>query len=74
MSKNNNSIGSISLDLKLNVDCDTVQVCLKLLEAYLNNNEQDTLVINCDEPGNWDLSVHGRQCENVGYEYLEQLR
>ena len=60
MVNNDVKIGALHVDVRLNVSYDTMQACLKLLELYLNQNDMDTLVINCDEPGNWDLSVRAR--------------
>ena len=36
-------------------------MCLRLLEAYLDDNEDKTLYIYCDECGNWDLSILNRE-------------
>ena len=60
MVNNDVKIGTLHVDVRLNVSYDTMQACLKLLELYLNQNDDDILVINCDEPGNWDLSVRQR--------------
>ena len=54
-------IGALTIDVKLSVDYDTMQSCLKLLELYLNSHDSETLMILCDEVGNWDLAVVGRQ-------------
>ena len=35
-------------------------MCLRLLETYLDENENETLFIFCDECGNWDLSIINR--------------
>ena len=58
--KNNINAGSITVDVNLNVSYDTMQVCLSLLEMYLNNNPTEMLYIHCDEAGNWDLGVANR--------------
>ena len=60
MVNNDVKIGSLHVDVRLNVSYDTMQACLKLLELYLNQNDDDMLVINCNEPGHWDLSVRQR--------------
>ena len=58
---NNINAGSITVNVNLDVSYDTVQVCLGLLEMYLNNNPTETLFIHCDEAGNWDLGIYGRE-------------
>ena len=57
MNKKDVSLGSVTIDVKLSVDYDTMQSCLKLLELYLNSHDEETLIINCNESGNWDLGV-----------------
>ena len=42
---------------KLNVSV----MCLRLLEAYLDDNEDKTLYIYCDECENWDLGILSRE-------------
>lgn len=54
------NIGTLTVDVKLSVDYDTMNACLRLVELYLNNNDYEELNINCSEPGNWDLSVNNR--------------
>ena len=60
MVNNDAKIGALHIDVRLNVNYDTMQTCLRLLELYLNQNDLDVLTINCDEPGNWDLSIRSR--------------
>ena len=36
-------------------------MCLRLLEAYLDDNEDKTLYIYCDECENWDLGILSRE-------------
>lgn len=52
-------IGELTIGVKLSVDFDTMQACLKLVELYLNSHDDSKLEINCSEPGNWDLGVIG---------------
>ena len=40
-------------------------MCLSLLEAYLDDNEDKTLVIYCDECGNWDLGIANRKLVEI---------
>ena len=58
---NNINAGSITVNVNLDVSYDTMRVCLGLLEMYLNNNPTETLYIHCDEAGNWDLDIYGRE-------------
>ena len=58
---NNINAGSITVNVNLDVSYDTMKVCLGLLEMYLNNNPTETLFIHCDEAGNWDLDIDGRE-------------
>lgn len=55
-------IGSLSVDIKLSVDYDTMKTCLKLLELYLNSHDSERLIINCGVAGNWDLDVVSNEC------------
>ena len=55
------NIAKLNLSLGIKVDDKTADMCLRLLEAYLNDNEDKTLYIYCDECGNWDLSILNRE-------------
>ena len=49
------TIGKLNVTVGISVDSDTAWTCLRLIEIYLNNSPDETLIINCDECGNWDL-------------------
>ena len=55
------NIAKLKLSIGLKVDDKTAYMCLRLLEAYLNDNENETLYIYCDECGNWDLGFVNRE-------------
>lgn len=55
------NISSLTMDVKLGVDWQTMRTCLNLVEMYLNTYKSETLVINCDEPPNWDLAIEPRE-------------
>lgn len=55
------NIAKLNLSLGIKVDDRTAYMCLRLLEAYLDDNEDKTLYIYCDECGNWDLSFVNRE-------------
>ena len=57
------NIGKLTLSVGITVDYSTADMCLRLLEIYLNNNEAETLHINCDEYGNWDLDIVSREID-----------
>lgn len=61
MENKGTSIGNLTIDIKLGVDYQTMRTCLNLIEMYLNTYESETLVINCDEPPNWDLTIGSRE-------------
>ena len=54
------NIAKLNVSVGITVDYKTAYMCLGLLEAYLNDNEDKTLYIYCDECGNWDLSILNR--------------
>ena len=54
------NIAKLNLSVEIKVDDKTAYMCLRLLEAYLDENENETLCIFCDECGNWDLSIINR--------------
>ncbi len=54
------NIAKLKLSIEIKVDDRTAYMCLRLLEAYLDDNEDKTLYIYCDECGNWDLSIINR--------------
>ena len=55
------NIAKLNISVGLKVDDKTAYMCLRLLEAYLDDNEDKTLLIFCDECGNWDLSILNRE-------------
>ena len=55
------TIAKLKVSVGLEVDCKTAYTCLGLLEAYLDDNENETLHIYCDECGNWDLGFVNRE-------------
>ena len=55
------TIEKLKVSVGLEVDCKTAYTCLGLLEAYLDDNENETLHIYCDECGNWDLGFVNRE-------------
>ena len=55
------NIAKLKLSVEIKVDDRTAYMCLRLLEAYLDDNEDKTLYIYCDECGNWDLSILNRE-------------
>ena len=55
------NIAKLKLSVEIKVDDRTAYMCLRLLEAYLDDNEDKTLYIYCDECGNWDLSILSRE-------------
>lgn len=57
---NETNIAKLNISIGLKVDDKTAYMCLRLLEAYLDENENETLCIFCDECGNWDLSIINR--------------
>lgn len=65
------SIGELNFKVGLEVSFDTASLCVRLIEMYLNNNPDETLMINCNECGNWDLEFISREalrkmeCEDV---------
>lgn len=54
------TIGKLNVSVGISVDSDTAWTCLRLIEIYLNNSPDETLIINCDEYGNWDLDFIAR--------------
>ena len=55
------NIAKLNLSVGIKVDDKTAYMCLRLLEAYLDDNENETLYIYCDECGNWDLGFVNRE-------------
>lgn len=55
------NIAKLNISIGLKVDDNTAYMCLRLLEAYLNDNENETLCIYCNECGNWDLGFVNRE-------------
>ena len=55
------TVGEISLNVGLKVDYDTAFLCTRLLELYLNGEPHETLMIWCDECGNWDINIEKRE-------------
>ena len=58
---NETNIAKLNISIGLKVDDRTAYMCLRLLEAYLDDNENETLHIYCDEYGNWDLGFVNRE-------------
>ena len=54
------NIAKLTVSVGLKVDCKTAYTCLGLLETYLDDNENETLHIYCDECGKWDLDIISR--------------
>ena len=54
------NITKLNLSVGIKVDDKTAYMCLRLLEAYLDDNEDKTLYIYCDECGNWVLGFVNR--------------
>ena len=54
-------IAKLNISVGIRVDDKTAYMCLSLLEAYLDDNEDKTLLIYCDECGNWDLGIVSRE-------------
>ena len=46
------NIAKLNVSVGIKVDDKTAYMCLRLLEAYLDDNEDKTLYIYCDECGN----------------------
>ena len=63
---NETTIAKLKVSVGLEVDCKTAYMCLGLLEAYLDDNENETLHIYCDECGRWDLDIISRDLEAGG--------
>ena len=59
------NIAKLNISVGLKVDDKTAYMCLSLLEAYLDENEDETLVIYCDECGNWDLGIANRKLVEI---------
>lgn len=57
---NETNIAKLNISVGLKVDDKTANMCLRLLETYLDDNEDKTLYIYSDECGNWDLSILNR--------------
>ena len=57
---NETNIAKLNISIGLKVDDKTAYMCLRLLETYLDENENETLCIFCDECGKWDLSIINR--------------
>ena len=55
------NIAKLNVSVGIKVDDKTADMCLRLLEAYLDDNVDKTLYIYCDECGNWDLSILNRE-------------
>ena len=55
------NIAKLNLSVGIKVDDKTAYMCLRLLETYLDENENETLYIYCDECGNWDLGFVNRE-------------
>mgnify|MGYP003470625764 CR=1 FL=1 len=55
------NIAKLNISIGLKVDDKTAYMCLRLLETYLDDNEDKTLYIYCDECGNWDLGFVNRE-------------
>ena len=55
------NIAKLNVSVGIKVDDKTVYMCLRLLEAYLDDNEDKTLYIYCDECENWDLGIFSRE-------------
>ena len=55
------NITKLNLSVGIKVDDKTAYMCLRLLEAYLDDNENETLYIYCNECGNWDLGFVNRE-------------
>ena len=60
------TIAKLKVSVGLEVDCKTAYTCLGLLEAYLDDNENETLHIYCDKCGKWDLDIISRDLEAGG--------
>lgn len=58
---NKTDIAKLNISVGIGVDYKTAYMCLSLLEAYLDDNENKTLFIYCDECGNWDLGIVNRE-------------
>ena len=55
------NIAKLNVSVGIKVDDKTAYMCLRLLEAYLDDNEDKTLYIYCDECENWDLGILSRE-------------
>ena len=58
---NKTDIAKLNISVGIGVDDKTAYMCLSLLEVYLDDNEDKTLLIFCDECGNWDLGIVNRE-------------
>ena len=58
---NETNIAKLNISIGLKVDDETAYMCLRLLEKYLDDNEDKTLYIYCDECKNWDLRFINRE-------------
>ena len=55
------NITKLNISIGLKVDDEKAYMCLRLLEKYLNDNEDKTLYIYCDGCKNWDLGFVNRE-------------
>lgn len=54
-------IGDLSFDVGLSVDWRTAEVCLRLLEVYLNSHPEDELFIADNTVGDWCVEIGSRK-------------
>lgn len=55
------NIGELSFDVGLNVDWRTADLCLRLIEVYLDNNPEEELHIVDNTAGEWYLELGDRK-------------
>lgn len=65
-------IGELSFDVGLNVDWRTAEVCLRLLEVYLNNHPAEKLAIADDTAGDWYIEIGSREMGSKPYKEGEK--
>ena len=58
---NETNIAKLNISIGLKVDDKTAYMCLRLLEKYLNDNEDKTLYIYCDKCKSWILGFVNRK-------------
>ena len=58
---NETNIAKLNISIGLKINDETAYMCLRLLEKYLNDNEDKALYIYCDECKNWILGFVSRK-------------